>query len=446
MDTNLVNIVINVDSKGEIESFSLADTTFNSLLMRKVPSTFGVVETKCSQCFVPQIIEVFINALSMDSKDVKEESLPETPNCEIDDSDLSKMVTVIVKQEDYTIDENSGGGDDNYLDSDWLEARDKRKSDSSRVSARRRTVEEKFQCDTCPKSYLERASLKRHKKNCPRKEPLMCKKCGSKDFDPNRIMTLINHERYCTGAARGESNCDICHKTFAKWHYVEEHKNVVHLNLKAFCCEACGEKFKTKKSFDKHKFKHTDDPKPFQCDICKRKYPAKAPLREHILLKHIESYEGVRYCLQCNPPRRFLWENKLKFHEAQMHSDTLVTTCTDCGKTLKRGTLKSHIYRFHTPPEQKKRLACSYPGCNFTTAVKGSLEVHKFVHLEDSEKPYRCQFCTKGFPDRHNLERHVLIHTGARPFSCEVCHKAFSTKSTLTVSWLERFEIDSAAL
>ncbi|XP_072294043.1 uncharacterized protein [Eucyclogobius newberryi] len=46
-------------------------------------------------------------------------------------------------------------------------------------------------------------------------------------------------------------------------------------------------------------------------------------------------------------------------------------------------------------------------------------------------KKHQCNFCEKKFRDRHNLKRHIAVHTGEKPFSCPVCARRFSQKETL---------------
>lgn len=428
---DVINIILDLNSNGEIHSFSLAEAgQINTLFMRKIiPLSYGRDDTKCSKCAKLKKIEVFINSFSDPKVTIKEEPQPFSNSIE-EPAEVSSSITVTIKEEDLTIENEADDSEgNNYRD-------DTSSPEANKVVKRRKNLSgtsDKMPCDTCSKTYANRHALKRHKQNCPRTKPLICKKCGKSDFDPQRITSFVNHERACTGAPKGDPICDVCKKKFNSWYYVEEHKNVVHLGIRPYCCETCGEKYKTKKSFEKHRLKHTDDPRPYRCELCKKKFPSKPPLREHILLEHFEDYPGTRYCLQCNPPRKFLWENKLKSHEAQMHSDAFITSCPDCGKTLKSNTLKTHQYRFHTPPELKKRLACNVPTCNFVTTIKANLEKHKFVHLDNSQKSHRCQYCRKGFSDRHNLSRHELTHTGLRQFQCEYCQKAFTTKSTLSV-------------
>ena len=43
-----------------------------------------------------------------------------------------------------------------------------------------------------------------------------------------------------------------------------------------------------------------------------------------------------------------------------------------------------------------------------------------------------CQYCSKGFLNRSQLSRHMVVHTGERPWKCGRCGKTFQQKAHLT--------------
>lgn len=49
-----------------------------------------------------------------------------------------------------------------------------------------------------------------------------------------------------------------------------------------------------------------------------------------------------------------------------------------------------------------------------------------FDLLMDEERPHKCLHCTRAFSRRHDLERHVRVHTGAKPYHCPCCQKSFA--------------------
>lgn len=50
-----------------------------------------------------------------------------------------------------------------------------------------------------------------------------------------------------------------------------------------------------------------------------------------------------------------------------------------------------------------------------------------------SEKPHRCDYCSKAFSFGSELRRHTRTHTDKRPYECGYCGKVFWSGDTLKV-------------
>lgn len=76
--------------------------------------------------------------------------------------------------------------------------------------------------------------------------------------------------------------------------------------------------------------------------------------------------------------------------------------------------------------------------CSVTDMVRrnfGSLPLpstSSLHHNLTSSKGFRCQFCSKSYAAKQDLEGHVNAqHLNCKPYQCPVCSKAFAYEKTL---------------
>ncbi|XP_037958333.1 zinc finger protein 271 [Teleopsis dalmanni] len=74
-------------------------------------------------------------------------------------------------------------------------------------------------------------------------------------------------------------------------------------------------------------------------------------------------------------------------------------------------------------------FSCNF--CPFSSQNRQMLITH-IRESHDSERPYICAQCSKGFGRRSDLKKHTIVHTGVRPFTCHICGKNFSRNTNLT--------------
>lgn len=46
-------------------------------------------------------------------------------------------------------------------------------------------------------------------------------------------------------------------------------------------------------------------------------------------------------------------------------------------------------------------------------------------------RPYPCHLCKRAFARKHDLQRHIRVHTGDKPYVCPCCKKAFARTDAL---------------
>lgn len=415
---NEINIVLNIDANGKATSYKLVNLDNLSSSAKKLPA-LNINKISCCSCNYEHNLEIYVTPL--------DESTYCIPSTEIKPEEIYELSleTSIVKEEPW---------DDGAFEAELIEENSEEASEIEKPVKKKKSLKpitESVKCDSCEKSFTSSGSLKKHKKECNNDTGKMfsCREC-TRSFP--RIIQLRAHERHCLKEKRGEPTCTICQKKFSTWHSAYQHMDHIHYKIKPFICHECGKQFRSQKEVDEHLLRHENN-KPYSCDLCKKRFPSRISIRQHIILNHIESVEGIVWCYDCNPPKKLLNQKRFELHQTK-HQTAKNYPCPQCSRTFKNeANIKAHIYRFHVPMELKQKFTCDVDGCTFMTTVKAQFENHKFVHKPDSEKPFHCSYCGKGFINSNLKVRHERIHTGQRPFPCEVCGKAFRSRDDLKV-------------
>lgn len=92
---------------------------------------------------------------------------------------------------------------------------------------------------------------------------------------------------------------------------------------------------------------------------------------------------------------------------------------------------KSDICQNHELNEHNSMLPHKCNFCPFQVDNRNSVILH-IKEYHNTDKPFVCVQCMKGFGRRSDLKKHTVCHTGVRPFMCPVCNKNFSRNTNLT--------------
>ncbi|XP_075976572.1 uncharacterized protein LOC142976881 [Anticarsia gemmatalis] len=221
-------------------------------------------------------------------------------------------------------------------------------------------------------------------------------------------------------------SCNKCNKTFLVEKKFLKHLQSHDLPLQ---CNVCQKSYKSQACLDKHLAKHSKDQ---TCGLCNQHFESNSLLLDHVLIEHAsskvkvenEAQETMLQCPDCD--LTFSKQRSLSMHmrRHKNKNNKKEFICDTCGKVF---SMKHQLKRHVVLHSEEKPYSCSK--CSKSYARKDQLLNH--MHTHKDSKPYECTYCKKGFTQLCSLKDHVRSHTGETPYLCSECGKGFSNSSNL---------------
>ena len=358
---------------------------------------------------------------------------------------------------DYGLDDDEDGGDgdkENYdNDSDFIndEDEDEPSYKSDRVAIRKSKQEYKKNKIVTTENGMKKYEC-RFCGELVHKMPRHVTKYHPEEWEEyNRTRKVVNRKKQWPKKCPHEG-CETIWKD--KWHY--DRHIIKHTDPKerkarikkekdesgCHVCSKCGEEFPTKSLMKAHEYKHKKS--EYICDVkdCNEMFLSRNQYTDHMLFKHqrviqrrkrtakikigepdenqVKEEQNKHLCPQCG--KGFVKKESLNQHVMYNHSDKAlpVHTCNVCGKQFKTNhKLENHIL-LHEPPTKK----CPFCDKMFETDHKRKKHI-KANHIDDSQKLYKCSYCSKGFDIITSYQSHMNDHKNIRPYNCHLCDKAY---------------------
>ena len=221
----------------------------------------------------------------------------------------------------------------------------------------------------------------------------------------------INNKPF-TSAGKPCTECDKILYSRMEWrnHRAKHLRKKAKLIPKGFSkCKMCKMNFAIKE-VDDHECKL------YPCQSCSKKFSSEEKVSKHYRLIHEGAF--IQSCEICGKVCNST--SGLQYHKTAEHEINLMD-CNICGKGFKTKTLLG----FHKESHEEK-VPCQK--CSKKIRAK-NLGYHMITsHLEDSQKPFQCDKCDKGFVTNETLERHNKnVHLKVKHYCRYGCTFAYSS-------------------
>ncbi|XP_048002788.1 zinc finger protein 628-like isoform X2 [Leguminivora glycinivorella] len=182
--------------------------------------------------------------------------------------------------------------------------------------------------------------------------------------------------------------------------------------------------------------------------------------------KDVDVEKGVKrkrkkYIRKIGPPlpcphceKVFKTQKGLNYHVSAMHGESNPAQCKCCGKVCRNAfVLKCHVMYSHAGKEMRTLddfnpdLYCKQCDKHFSSQRVLKQHLLGLKHTPRELYAFECDTCSKRFPDKGPLQKHIDVvhlnmvvstlrehmfsHKGERPFVCKLCPATFTYSAAL---------------
>ncbi|XP_029734217.1 zinc finger protein 91 [Aedes albopictus] len=240
--------------------------------------------------------------------------------------------------------------------------------------------------------------------------------------------------------------CDLCDppRAFRKEEGLQMHQVICHSDEteKTFQCDQCEKAFASEWQLSGHKRWHETMSLNIRCVMCNKYFDSGRSLKYHIQANHSESKTAVSSLIETiadqppsiltemaenstQMPKTGSYERRLLTPEEHAQHDELIRkfctlVCDRCGFAGENFyDLEKHCKNVHS--------VRGYAGCcGRRFYKKRQLFEHCQWHIDPDT--FHCEPCKKSFPDSEALEKHnqwIHMPDSEKPFKCEICDAVF---------------------
>lgn len=197
-------------------------------------------------------------------------------------------------------------------------------------------------------------------------------------------------------------------------------------NPRAFNCDMCTIRKNDPLSLIIHRSSHFYNKDILRCYGCKAQYTSKDSIMRHVCYCRYNTKEPPLVCIECG--KQFQTIVSLKFHEKQHVPDLSVNRthlCEICSKWFpSKDCVNRHIKQKH----HIGSVECHHCGKNF--GQKSLILLHLVRSHFPNLTPFKCTVCGQVFTKAYALENHVaVVHKKTTASECPVCKKVLQSNS-----------------